>query len=136
MVTFLRHPLDMVISFYKYGKQRGFGVSLSLETYLNAVCLKKNLLEYSYLPFNPRENSSIEQMEEKFIFVGIFERYQESVDILARLIGRDRVQLPWENVGLEPHESCSEQSLKIFQDAFACELSFYNYWNGLLNSYK
>jgi len=100
IITFLRDPLEIVISTYFYGRRR------------NATHLDKTLDERvdEVTNFVQRvlgcEAQAWRAHLERYWFVGVTERLQESFDVLADRLDKPRIEVPTENAtsrdGLRP----------------------------------
>lgn len=86
--TFIRDPLEFNISNYYYAKQIGV---LRTDTNL-AIFLKNRVNQISKL--FPCDESNYKEVLDRYFFIGIVERMQESFDILASLIGKKKIKIP------------------------------------------
>ncbi len=85
--TFIRDPFDVLISLYYFGKKRDYDYqNLSLKDYLSVT---KNFLA----KIIPCDETNYRERIDRYFFVGIVERIQESFDKLADLIGMRRMQV-------------------------------------------
>lgn len=103
--TFLRNPLNFSVSFYYYSRNQG-RMEKSLKEYLN---LNKNLIAY----FLNCDESNYEKVLEKYFFIGITEKMNESVFHLARIVNKKYYKVPVLN------QSDKDSQLKILTKKFA-----------------
>lgn len=110
-ITILRDPFDLHMSNYFYvkreGKYMGKGAYrsgkkrpvlknvLSVEEYLARS--KKSFIK-SFLPRDITLDNYQELLENQFLYIGIMENFQNSVNILANKLGFATVTVPRENV--------------------------------------
>lgn len=81
--TFVRDPMELIISMYYYGRKNIDG---SLENYLNGF---NNFLANLF----PCDESNFKETIDRYFFVGVTEKLQESFDKLAEMTGKKRVPL-------------------------------------------
>jgi SAM-dependent methyltransferase len=85
--TFIREPLNVLISLYYFGRKRQYDyMDLSLEKYLEST---SNFLA-KIIPCN---ESNFKEVIDRYFFVGIVERIQESFDKLAEKIGMRKIEV-------------------------------------------
>lgn len=110
IITFLRDPFEILLSFFYYVKMREkFGISYrngrptSLPDDVNNF-LRTEIYKPDYTPnildFFPETVTAKNyrwQVDEKFIFIGFMDVYQQSLNCLADLLGFPRMQAPFEN---------------------------------------
>jgi hypothetical protein len=106
--TILRDPFDLVCSMYFFAKGRsakgqfwfrGHPVDIR-EQFPNVESYVRN---YPYWLFNhlPQDitlETYREKLDAKFVYIGIFEDLQTSIDNLAKVLGKPNTQLPRMNV--------------------------------------
>jgi len=116
-ITVLRDPFDLHISNYFYVLQQakldGAGAyrngqmheilreNWSLDDFLKN---KKTSHLLTFLPEELTMENYREILDRKFLYVGLTEELQHTVDGLAKLLGFDSVQVPLENVSSKPRE--------------------------------
>jgi hypothetical protein len=100
-ITFLREPfdrfsVDLVLSQRAAARRpfhRGIGNRHDFKTYLVdcAELMAQNRHQQTFLhhfPGTARYSESIGLMDQKFVFIGIMERYPESLDALSKALGK------------------------------------------------
>jgi hypothetical protein len=106
-VTILRDPFDLMVSMYffikgrsKQGKFwfRGRPVDIT-ETYPSIESYVRNYpyWMYSHLPQNLTLANYRQQLSKQFVYIGIFEDLQNSINRLAEKLGQSPVKLPLSN---------------------------------------
>ena len=88
--TFLRDPFEFFLSFYYYSKENN-RMDLTLQEFLKN---NKNLFAY-YLPCN---ESNFREVLDRYFFIGIVEKFEESVKKLSVLLNRNFTPFPRLNV--------------------------------------
>lgn len=89
--TFVREPFNVLISLYYFAKKRGYNYhNLSLETYLKTT---SNFLAQL---LNCNEENYKEVLD-RYFFIGIVDRMQESFDKLATILGKRKIKVPQYN---------------------------------------
>lgn len=83
--TILRDPLEFFVSFYYYSRQHG-RMSKSLEEFIDS---NKNLFAYYF----PCEETDYKEVLDRYFFIGILERLQESIYKLAILLKKPRIEI-------------------------------------------
>lgn len=117
--TFVRDPFDIACSLYRY------------ET-LNEVCKYKSLESFienynprmqSIIPFSSNEFKTVMN---RYFFVGILEKMEESIEKLSSLIGKSVLVAPRLN---ETNKSSgyNSQLRELFEDRSPVEVDFYTY---------
>jgi len=91
--TFIRNPLNFFLSFYYYSREVG-RMDKSLQEFINS---NKNLMAY-YLGC---EEGNYKEVLDKYFFIGITEEIQNSMDILAGLIDKPKITVPFKNKSLK-----------------------------------
>jgi hypothetical protein len=87
--TFIRDPLSFCISLYYYTRRFG----RIEDTLLNYINSNRNLLAY-YLPCH---ENNYKEILNRYFFIGITERMQESVNKLAEIFNKRKIQMPIAN---------------------------------------
>jgi hypothetical protein len=135
-ITFLREPFDRAVSLWhfmpKVAKERG---DLSwvenppeFASWLRKrAALQKRGLNFEsviwHFPKLPNEVPIAEQMDRSFVFVGIMERYQESLDALACALGKRRMKVAHLNRTERTNEY--EELRKFYRQHFTEEYEVY-----------
>lgn len=103
--TFVREPLALVISLYYYSRE---SIVCSLENYING---HKNFLANLF----PCNENNYKEVLDKYFFIGVVEKMQESFDKLADLSGKVRIKLPYVNKS-KKDDQISNLSLEFIQN--------------------
>jgi hypothetical protein len=138
-ITFLRDPIEVVISRYQYEKllakrQESFreGKPLvlpdDLDVYLQQeICNKDyhpNILDY--LPWEVQTRNFRELIEQHFIYIGLIEDYPFSIIRLSEKLGVTPVAVPHLNQSAVPGEVL-ESLRREFESTHALECEIYHY---------
>jgi len=89
--TFVRDPLEMMISLYYYNRKRGLYLNITLEEFL--IKHVDNILA-SVFPCN---EENYRQVLSRYFFIGITEYLQESFNCLALILNKKKVKVPLVN---------------------------------------
>ena len=89
--TFMRNPLKLQISLYYYSRQRNELEGMELLDFLTYM---PNYISTLF----PCDESNYKEVIDKYFFIGIVERMQESIDKFARIIGKKSFSVKRENV--------------------------------------
>lgn len=138
-ITILRDPFDIHLSTYFYvrreaqsqgggayksGKQhRILENGLNLENYLREV--KKSYI-CNFLPSDITLDNYQQILETQFLSIGISERLQNSVDLLAQKLGFSSITVPQANIS-EWTESLPDGAREEFEENNPLEMSIYKY---------
>ncbi len=102
--TFIRNPLSFYVSLYYYSRHFG-RTDNTLEEYIDS---NQNLLAY-YLPC---DEDNYREVLDKYFFIGITEKMQESVDKLAKIIKKRKISVSSVN------KSKKDSQISIITDDF------------------
>ncbi len=118
--TFVRDPLAVRLSLYRFEKENQAGSGLPLE---------KELFRYNnYLSsIFPVTEENYQEVLERYFFIGILEDCQESMDVLANLIGKPPVQMPWVNKTRRSQKKLNPEILERFRELNALDYKIYDY---------
>ncbi len=117
--TFVRDPLELMISLYYYSKS---GIKTTLEKYLNG--------QENYLAdFFPCNEDNYKEVLDRYYFIGIVEKMQESFDKLADMTGNARVMLPYVNKSEKDIQvkNLSQEFIDNFKKTNELDYKIYNY---------
>ena len=119
--TFIREPLAVKLSLYRYEKLNNVG-DRSFEEHL---LTRDNYLADRF----PATEENYQEVLDRYFFIGILEEYQLSLDILADLIGKPKIPMPWQNKtkGENQEESLSEDLLTKFRERNNLDYLIYDY---------
>jgi hypothetical protein len=135
-MTFLREPFDRYVSQWfamrRVRTRKGVdpGAGPDFETALRRRARgnrsRRNIYSMvSQFPEPPGPDNFGALMDEKFVFVGIMERYQESLDALAAVLGKPRVEAV--RLNKHPSENGAYESLRPFyKKHFTDEYAIYD----------
>jgi len=145
MITFIRDPFEVHLSnyfhlqslaknnnskVYRNGKQHeGIANNWSLDEYLDK---RRESFIPRFLPKEINIDNYQSILDEQFIFIGLSERLQDSVDILARKIGRSSVTVPELNKS-EWNQEIPEGAKETFIKNNILAIEIYNYAKEKLN---
>lgn len=90
MFTFVRDPLDIQMSLWRYEKKKNTNRAKSIEEHL---LLRPNYLANRF----PATKDNYKSVIDRYFFVGILEDYQSGIDLLAHLLGKKVQKVPWVN---------------------------------------
>lgn len=138
-ITFLRDPFELHLSNYFYIKREAkyFGKGAyrsgelrksiknisSIEEYLNKS--KKSFIK-NFLPSDITLDNYQEILEEKFLYVGITENFQNSINILSKILGFKKVKVNHSNVSTWD-EPIPQGAREEFITKNALEMAIYMY---------
>jgi hypothetical protein len=119
---FIRDPLKFRVSHYYYTKNEEWNKNFTLAQ----VIIESDNLISKLIPCN--ENNYKEVLD-RYFFIGIVEKMQESFDILADLANKKRIVLPKENA------TQKDDQLKNLSPEFLAEFKSKNYLDYLIYDY-
>jgi hypothetical protein len=136
-VTFLRDPFDRYVSLWhfrpKLARDRGDHAKLQrrpdFETGLrNRAKRQRTHQNFDsliwYFPQLPDVIEIAEQLDRSYVFVGIMERYQDSLDALATVLGKRRMKIPRLN-DMPREDNDYEKWRPFYREHFADEYAVY-----------
>lgn len=134
-ITVLRDPLEMHVSHYFWAKRFGDNLyrdgqrhemtersSYDLEQYLRET--ESFLL--AHIPFDVTLENYESVLADGYLYMGIAEDLQTSVDVLAKKLGFESAPIERENVS-ERSEQVSEKSRREFMDRHPLEYAIYRF---------
>lgn len=114
-ITMLRDPLDIMISTYFYNKNNkkvyrdGRKVSeIFAHISLNDYISKNNCYMFLHFPWQFTKENYKEIIDKNFIFIGIMEEYQKSIDILSFVLNKASHYIPHKNISTYDEDILSE----------------------------
>lgn len=134
-ISILREPLEILVSNYFYLQtttQETHGIQfdkkISLEDFLKEQ-LKNNVGSYylTHFPDNINENNYKEKIENNFIFLGVMEEYQKSIDILAKKLNKERVIIPQRNIAKRDVYEIDSELIKKIRSKYKIDYLIYSY---------
>ncbi|MEP2770525.1 MAG: hypothetical protein ABJH05_00145 [Fulvivirga sp.] len=136
IITFLRDPLEVQLSMYFYmrkliseGSLYWQGEQIKEMKYggdIDAWVEQRPLYMLRFLPEGINSSNYKEILQKYFVHIGIVEEFQQSVDVLAKKLGKQSVEVPLENTtkrDLNP----SNASVKVFEENHKLEYNIYNF---------
>lgn len=131
LITFVRDPLQVQLSLYRYETKRGWQEFPDLESRLKE---SRNFLSKRF----PVTEANYRETIDRYFFVGVLED-PASVPALAQATGRPFQALPWTNRTRTPQtdgddEPFSPERLARFQKENALDYLIYNYCVEKLNA--
>jgi len=128
-ITMLRNPFDRVKSWYRHWKQVGsIGEKTTLEEFINVFRKKISLGLKDNLP----QEYTYPHILSDFVFVGITERMQESLDCLAKILGRERIVAPHINKSTGSTFSTADETCRLGSAMFD-DVLIYEYARNLFS---
>lgn len=135
-VTFLRDPFDRYVSLWFFmpkmaiergdttfiERRRDFATALRQRARKQQAGNNHQSLIW-YFPHRPDVVDIGAQMDRSYVFIGIMERYQESLDALARALGKRRIKVP--HLNDTPRENNYEELRPFYRKHFADEYAVY-----------
>lgn len=129
--TFLRDPLKFRISLYYYIRNSGGMNDTSLKDFTEVFP------DYisSLIPCN---KDNYKEVLDRYFFIGIVEELQESMDILAGLINKKKISVPFENVSQKDEQlsDLNEEVVNSFIKSNELDYSIYRYCLEKYRSFK
>lgn len=133
-ITILRHPLELALSNYFYIKKQGsyryrdgeiIDGKNRFKDANDYLRIHRSFLLYHF-PFDVTMENYVEILDRYFIYVGILEDLQTSVNMLARKLGFSSISIGRQNVS-EHDEIATRKSKGIFIERHKLEFAIYNY---------
>lgn len=112
--TFVRDPLQVQLSLFRYERKNGVSNVKSIEDHL---LLRPNYIAHRF----PATFDNYREVIDRYFFVGILEEGQTNIDILAAIMGKPSKPLPWVNStqkGIE-NNLCAEELSQESQELVA-----------------
>ena len=129
--TFLRDPLELRISLYHY-EIRNNRISPDEP-------IEKQLLQHkrNYVAgLMPCDDSNYMEVLQRYFFIGIVEKYQESFDLLSKLIDKPAIELKTYNESARKSLSLSDDVIAEFKEINQLDYKIYNYGKSFYESKK
>lgn len=139
-ITFLRDPLEMQLSLFFYLKKliksgsmywQGQQVhQMEFDGDIDRWIEERDSYVTGFIPMTLNVNNYQDVIDKYFIHVGVTERMQRSVDLLAEKLSFKSVMVPVENAS-ERHARPSESSIRKFRAKHQLEYLIYDYARSL-----
>lgn len=140
-MTFLRDPLEVAISNYYFvntadprREGRSVRIDMSLERYLRFRVDGSKSPYWPHFPDAMDGEDYLGFVSEHFVFIGIVERYQLSVDVLARILGKPVVEVPHINASDVERDRVRADVRALYRSRFEREYELYESANRQLDS--
>ena len=131
--TFLREPLEVSLSLFRYEKENNINVDMEIEEHLS---IRNNYIASIF----PATEENYMKIIDKYFFVGILEEGQCCMDLLAEIIGKKKYILPWQNKTnvniLTNKRSLSQSVVKKFKEDNSLDYQIYGYAYSKFNKLK
>jgi len=141
-ITFLRDPLEMQLSLYWDHQRRirefgtlywkGKAVEMECGGDLDCWVAERPFYLMPFLPFDLTMENFQKRLEERFVHIGVMERFQESVNRIAERLGKKPVEVPELNQSSRGREP-SPEAVNRFRERCQLEYAIYH-WAMKLNS--
>ena len=130
--TFVREPLQLQLSLFRYEKTNGVSQADDLEQHL---ARRPNYLANRF----PATKENYKDVIDKYFFVGILEKSEMSMNLLSSLLGKPFIKLPRLNHTREGNKTFAEEDIpKRLQEKFfndnQLDYLIYDYCVSKLNS--
>ena len=134
-ITILRDPFEMHLSYYFYIKKLGMDAFRNGDVMSAAIDYKYDLHRYlqeakcnllQYFPFEFSLENYRELLSKHFIYIGVTEYLQKSVNVLAHKLGFASVNVGYLNVS-EREEDVPDNARERFRQAHQLEYAIYEY---------
>lgn len=130
-ITMLRDPFEMALSGYYFRRRLGDLGEVTLQQHLDELLDTPRLFNYLGLPFDlwkSSEDAIQEWLEQRFLWIGLTERFQESVDLLAMKLGKASPKIPVDNVSPRDGDLAEYTPYqKKFRQRYRREYALYDY---------
>lgn len=130
-ITMLRDPFEMALSGYFFQRRLGDLGDVTVQHHLDALLETPRLFNYLGLPFdlwNASEGTIQDWLEQRFLWIGLTERFQESVDLLALKLGKTSPDIPVDNVSPRDGDVADYAQYQTrFRQRYRREYALYDY---------
>lgn len=130
-ITMLRDPMEMVLSGYYFRRRLGDLGHVGIHQYLEETLQNPKIFNYLGLPFDLWGSSEehIQQwLERRFLWIGLTERFAESLQLLALKLGQPTPNIPFDNTSPREGELADlAQYRQQFRLRFHREFALYDY---------
>lgn len=133
-IAFVRDPLDIYISNYNYINQNNIfrnGKKLVIEhdihDYILRVSEEKSSWFLAHLPKDIADQNLYDYLEDKFVFVGVMERFQESLDGLAKALNMQYCNQVHKNTSIGSTLDLDERVVARFRESHSFDYKLLDY---------
>lgn len=120
--SFIRDPLATRLSLYRYEKKFRDRVIGSVHQAIFSPG-RRNWVADRF----PATKDNYREVIDNYFFIGILEDAQISFDVLARLIDKEPITLPWVNTTERAHEDLSQEEVDRFRAENEIDYLIYDY---------
>jgi hypothetical protein len=89
----------------------------------------------THFPDDVDKNTVAEYIESRFVFIGVMEEYQKSLDILAEILNKPRFEIPAYNKTVRDPHTLDDDLADEFKKVFDLDYRFYNYARQYIQSF-
>lgn len=125
LFTFIRDPLQTRISLYFYLKNKNLQKNPASKGLVESLLSSSNVVSRSLIC----DESNYKEVLDRYFFIGIFERMQESVDKLASLLGKKKIQVMSSNKSSKDSQisQVTPEVIEKFKQINQLDYLIYNY---------
>lgn len=141
-ISFLRDPLEIHLSNYYfvnkkvlYREGERYHLEMDVNKYIEDVIDNASSWYMTHFPDDASEASISEYIESRFVFLGIMEDYQKSLDILAGILGKPKFELPRYNMTERDPYTLDDELVSRFKEVFQLDYKIYNYAKAYVDSF-
>ncbi len=131
--TFLREPLEVSLSLFRYEKENNINVDMGIEEHLS---IRNNYIANIF----PVTETDYKEVIDRYFFLGILEEGQCCVDTLAEMIGKKKIILSRHNETdanlLTDRKSLPQDMVAKFKEENSLDYLIYNYAYSKFNKLK
>lgn len=120
--TFIRDPLQFSISFYYYTKSKGRYINIDLIQHLD---FQENFLS----KFIPCNESNYKEVLDRYFFIGLTEKLQESLDKLSIILNKKKLEVKRENTTIK------DDQMELITDEYKAKFKKRNRLDYLVYNY-
>lgn len=139
-ITFVRDPLDIYISNYNYINQNNIYragekiiIKQNIHDYILKISEERNSWFMTHLPKDVTSQNLYDYLEDNFIFVGVMERFQESLDGLAKTLNMQHRMQVHKNASIGSALNLDERVVARFRESHAFDYKLLNFAQSKLN---
>lgn len=130
-ITILRDPFEIAISDYFYVKKKGEdssrnGRKFKYKKNINEHIRDKKPFMLLHMPYEMTLENYKEILDKYFIYIGIVDDLQTSVNVLARKLGFPPVEIEHSNIS-ERDEEVLKEVREEYKNKYPLEYAIYNY---------
>ena len=141
-ISFLRDPLEIHLSNYYFVNKKvlyrdgeRYHLNMDVNKYIEDVIENASSWYMAHFPDDADDVPVSEYIESRFVFLGVMEDYQKSLDVLAGVLDKPKFEIPKYNVTERDPHDLDKALVSRFKEVFELDYKIYDYAKSYIDSF-